>query len=121
MPTPERPPFLPLFIDAQGLPCLVIVGMGKGGSYKISIKRKLNIGDTYQGGIIFYIDGSGEHGLIAQPHTDSRSWWWNGSNVETGATGRAVGTGRANTKKIIAKQGAGDYAATVADNPMPLS
>ena len=77
----------------------------------------LKIGDTYQGGIIFYIDGSGTHGLIAAPKDQSAGIvWWNGSLVNTGATATAVGTGQANTDKIIAVQGAGDYAAALADN-----
>ena len=29
--------------------------------------QQLQIGDTYQGGIVFYIDGAGSHGLIASP------------------------------------------------------
>jgi len=77
----------------------------------------IKIGDTYQGGIIFYIDGSGAHGLVAAPKDQSDGIvWWNGSYIVTGATATAVGTGQANTDKIIAAQGAGDYAATRAAN-----
>jgi len=73
------------------------------------------IGKTYQGGIIFYIDGSGAHGLIAAPKDQSEGIaWWNGEFIVTGATATAVGKGQANTNKIIAAQGAGDYAATLA-------
>jgi len=75
------------------------------------------IGKTYQGGIIFYIDGSGAHGLIAAPQDQSEGIAWsNGSYVDTGATATAVGKGQANTNKIIAAQGEGDYAATRAAN-----
>ncbi|MBM4201987.1 MAG: DUF1566 domain-containing protein [Gammaproteobacteria bacterium] len=75
------------------------------------------IGKTYQGGIIFYIDGSGAHGLIAAPKDQSTGIQWiNGEYIVTGATATAVGKGQANTNKIIAAQGAGDYAATRAAN-----
>lgn len=80
----------------------------------------IKIGDTYQGGIVFYIDGSGLHGLIAAPNdqTAEGNWiaWWNGSDITTGATATAVGTGQDNTNKIITAQGAGNYAASLADS-----
>ena len=73
------------------------------------------IGDSYQGGIIFYIDDTGEHGLIAAKEnqgTGGIQWLDDYSDyVETGATGTAVGTGKSNTEKIIKAQGTGSYAA----------
>jgi len=77
------------------------------------------IGDTYQGGIIFYIDGSGQHGLIAAAQDQSNGIRWGDvilNGISTGATATAFGTGQANTDKIIAAQDAGDYAASLADN-----
>jgi hypothetical protein len=73
------------------------------------------IGDTHQGGIIFYLDGSGG-GLIAAVSDQSSILWYNDSYVTTGATGTAVGTGAANTSKIITAQGgtATSYAAGLA-------
>jgi len=80
----------------------------------------LAIGDTHQGGIVFYLDGSGG-GLIAavedQNKCDAYSTakgsgttcgirWYNGSSSSTGATGTAIGTGSANTTTIITEQGA---------------
>jgi len=86
-------------------------------STRIRFAETIKIGDTYQGGIVFYIDGSGAHGLIAAPKDQSAGIvWWNRSYIYTGATATAVGTGQANTDKIIAAQGAGDYAATLAAN-----
>lgn len=81
--------------------------------------QTIQIGKTYQGGLIFYIDGTGEHGLVAAPKdlTDSAGIkWYNGSYIGTGATATAVGTGAANTDKIIKVQGAGNYAAQLAAN-----
>lgn len=69
------------------------------------------IGETYQGGIVFYIDGTGKHGLIAATADQSSSaTWWNGSFIETKAT--STTDGKANTDKIVAALGStGDYAA----------
>ncbi|MDD5273403.1 MAG: DUF1566 domain-containing protein [Methylovulum sp.] len=70
------------------------------------------IGKTYQGGIIFYIDNSYGHGLVAAPTDQSTGiLWHNGSLITTGATATAVGTGAANTTKIVKTQGVGAYAA----------
>ena len=66
----------------------------------------LAIGDTHQGGIVFYLDGSGG-GLIAAVENQSNGIrWYNGSYVTTGTTGTAIGTGSANTTSIITEQGA---------------
>lgn len=77
----------------------------------------LSIGDTYQGGIIFYLDASGCHGLIAAP-TDQSSGirWYGGSYTNTRARANGIGAGLKNTTIIIANQGPVDgspFAATV--------
>ncbi|MEI8175043.1 MAG: DUF1566 domain-containing protein [bacterium] len=75
----------------------------------------LNIGDSYQGGKIAYLDGTGQHGLIAATSDQSTGIiWYNGTDINTGATGTAIGTGLSNTNTIIASQGAGSYAANLA-------
>ena len=57
------------------------------------------IGGTYQGGIVFYLDGSGG-GLIAAP-TDQTSSPWGCSGIPiSGADGTAIGTGAQNTIDI---------------------
>jgi hypothetical protein len=77
--------------------------------------NNLAIGQSYQGGIIAYIDSTGQHGLIAATADQSEGiQWWNGTNIVTGATGTAIGTGLTNTNAIIAAQGSGSYAASIA-------
>lgn len=77
----------------------------------------LAIGDFYQGGIIFYLDGTGQHGLIAAQSDQSAGiQWFNGTFVTTGATGDGVGAGAANTTLIVSVQGAGSYAAQLCND-----
>ena len=72
----------------------------------------LSIGQSYQGGTIFYIDATGQHGLIAaQTDIPAIKWSVGPTYISTGATATAIGSGNANTNAIIASQGAGSYAA----------
>ena len=63
------------------------------------------IGQHYGGGIIFYIDSTGEHGLIADTADLRPSKWWNGVYTVTGATATRIGSGHGNTHKIMLSQG----------------
>jgi hypothetical protein len=75
------------------------------------------IGESYGGGIVFYVYDNGKHGLIAATSDQSSSIKWNGgSNTNTRARADGVGAGLKNTAIIIANQGAVDgnaFAATV--------
>jgi hypothetical protein len=81
-----------------------------------TIATDLAIGDAYQGGVIFYMNGSGGGLIAAVADQSSGIRWYNGSYIDTGATGTAIGTGSANTDAIITAQGATqtDYAAGLA-------
>lgn len=59
------------------------------------------IGKHYQGGIIFYIDSTGEHGLIAAAQNQGIHPW-GCRDVVIGASGLVIGTGEANTAAIEA-------------------
>jgi len=62
----------------------------------------LAIGDTHQGGIIFYLDGNGG-GLIASPSDQSTGAEWGCFiTLISGADGIAIGTGNQNTIDIEA-------------------
>lgn len=79
-------------------------------------KKKLffNIGDEYQGGIIFYIDDTDEHGLIcAKANQANNITWFNGDDNPTYASGSGIGTGNTNTNTIVTAYGNGSYAAKI--------
>ena len=71
-------------------------------SFKASIT---SIGATYAGGIVFYIDGTGQHGLVAAPSNQSSSAWSNITSTLIGTTGTAIGSGESNTNAIIGQSG----------------
>ena len=79
----------------------------------------LTIGQSYQGGKIFWLDATGQHGLIAATADQSTGIRWNkdGSNPGTNAVRDGVGAGKFNTERIIAIQGTGAaYAAQICAN-----
>ncbi|MDB4090928.1 DUF1566 domain-containing protein [Crocinitomicaceae bacterium] len=66
----------------------------------------LAIGQTYQGGIIFYLDASGCHGLISATTDQSTGIvWWNGSYTDTYASGSGLFDGDGNCYRIRRSQG----------------
>jgi hypothetical protein len=75
------------------------------------------IGESYGGGIVFYVYDNGQHGLIAANYDQSTGIrWYGGSYSNTRARADGVGAGLKNTSIIIANQGPVDgdaFAATV--------
>jgi hypothetical protein len=59
------------------------------------------IGQSYNGGIIFYIDCSGLHGLIAAPGDQGAGPQWGCNGTLIGGTYAGIGTGQANTTAIV--------------------
>lgn len=62
----------------------------------------LQIGSFFKGGIIFYIDESGEHGLVCTTE-DQTSVKWGCENVFISGTSTDIGTGLQNTNAILAQ------------------
>jgi hypothetical protein len=59
------------------------------------------IGQNYGGGIIFYIDGTGQHGLISATSDQSTGAEWGCNGTLIPGTSTAIGTGQANTTLIV--------------------
>lgn len=82
------------------------------------------IGEKYHGGIVFYVDETKQHGLIAgliDANTEGVQWRNGASgNKITNARGDGIGAGEANTRIIIAQETAdnqkGLFAALLASN-----
>jgi hypothetical protein len=70
-----------------------------------SCKKKstasISVGQSYQGGIVAYVDGTGKHGLIVakQDLSSTSIWGCQGSLIGTTNT---YGQGNVNTQKIVA-------------------
>ncbi len=67
--------------------------------------RQFEVGDFAHGGIVFWVDESGEHGLVCDT-TDIHDGigWRNGTDRVTNATGDGIGAGEMNTSLAIAMQ-----------------
>jgi formylglycine-generating enzyme required for sulfatase activity len=72
----------------------------------------ISIGDTFGGGVVFYLDGFGS-GLVAAEDDHSSATIWGDYNTLIEGTSRFVGTGAANTIKIVSVLGDYNYAANL--------
>lgn len=77
------------------------VGTSYGNELSFKTAPIFTIGQSYQGGIIFYIDATSSHGLIAAPSDQSTGTIWGCSGTSIAGTSTSVGTGSANTTAII--------------------
>ncbi len=69
------------------------------------------IGDHIQGGIVFYVDSTGQSGLLAAPNDlANAAWGCNGTEI-IGAYGRTIGTGLTNSNNIVNQCTTGSVAA----------
>lgn len=78
--------------------------------------NSLYVGQYYAGGIIFYLDGTGNHGLVCAANDQGGSTRWGCPGTLIGATGTAMGTGATNTAAIVAGCTAPDSFAKVCDD-----
>ncbi len=95
------------------------------------IQKKVNelpiithqIGEVFQGGMVFYVDNSQQHGLmVSLTDVGNPVEWRNGEGGDhmTNATAQGLGSGESNTRLIIAQQTIdqqeGQFAALAAGN-----
>jgi len=84
---------------------LTVTGSGTlSNPYKIDVKKH-TIGESYGGGIVFYVYDNGQHGLIASTtDQDASVAWYNGTKRYTNTTGDGLGAGEMNTALIVSLQ-----------------
>jgi hypothetical protein len=79
--------------------------------------ESLKVGQSYQGGIIAYIDTTGKHGFIAAPEDQSIGIEWSNRACPSIRTiDVSIGAGKNNTATIVAANGKGNYAAKLCDD-----
>jgi hypothetical protein len=80
---------------------------------RLSTKSMYQVGDLHAGGIIFYLEPGGEHGLVVSLADIAEDVVWAGADVVSGASNSYDGA--QNTAVIVAAQAAGNYAAYYCD------
>ena len=93
-----------------------MLGISSGLIYANWIMACPEIGDTYQGGLVFYLDPTGCGGLIAAPSDQSTSAEWGCVGDAITGTGTTVGTGAQNTIDILAGCSESGIAAKICDD-----
>jgi|WetSurMetagenome_2_1015567.scaffolds.fasta_scaffold00376_13 hypothetical protein len=61
----------------------------------------VTIGQSFAGGTIFYVDVSGQHGLIASTTNQTSSVWGCSGTSIVGCSATSIGTGQSNTTAIV--------------------
>jgi hypothetical protein len=77
------------------------------------------IGESYGGGIVFYVYDNGQHGLIAATEDQSTGLVWTTAafqSIVSNAVRDGVNGGITNTERIIIQAGVGSYAAQLCAN-----
>ena len=70
-------------------------------SFITATPSSLYIGQSYAGGIIFYLDSTGQHGMVCAT-SDQGNTVWGCKGTFIGGTSTAMGTGAGNTAAIVA-------------------
>jgi len=76
------------------------VGTSYGNEVSFTTSPPPTIGSSMLGGIVFYIDGTGQHGLVCAP-SDQGTFPWGCYGTDISGTSIALGTGMANTLAIV--------------------
>ena len=74
------------------------------------------IGEFYGGGVIFYVDHSGEHGLVCSLMDISTKTAWSNIKGKIGASAQSQWDGKSNSKEIIEQQGHVASAASICND-----
>ncbi|MEI7424375.1 MAG: hypothetical protein WCK18_19905 [Prolixibacteraceae bacterium] len=74
------------------------------------------VGASYGGGIVIYLDGTGQHGVIVANSDQSTGAAWGCQGTNITGTSTAIGTGQANTTAILAGCITAGIAARVCDD-----
>jgi hypothetical protein len=77
---------------------------------------KYRIGQEFGGGIIFYLDSTGEHGLVVTKSSIGKYNWISSSSAPVIATSTAIGSGLSNTQLIVSTFGPQNNAANACLN-----
>ncbi|MEI7725370.1 MAG: FISUMP domain-containing protein [Bacteroidota bacterium] len=81
-----------------------------------TISDALYIGQSYGGGIIFYLDATGLHGLISAQADQSLGAEWGCTGTSIPGTSTDIGTGQANTTAIVNNCSMAGIAARICDD-----
>ena len=98
---------------------IIITGAGTVATPYVISDSVHKIGDTYGGGIVFYVYDNGRHGLIAATADQSTGVVWSTAAYQStvsNAVRDGVNGGQTNTERIIIQAGAGSYAAQLCAN-----
>lgn len=74
------------------------------------------VGDLYQGGIVYYVDATGQHGLAVSLVDQSSGAEMGGGSERFAGTGNGVGAGVINSAMMIVVQGNSGYAGAAITN-----
>lgn len=88
---------------------------GEQQNFTSAVNTSLGVGQTYAGGIIFYLDSTGQHGLVCASN-DQGTAIWGCAGTSIPGTSTEVGSGASNTAAIIAGCNEINYAAKICDN-----
>ena len=79
-----------------------------------SVSANYSVGDFAHGGVVFWVDETGQHGLVCAIEDQSNGIkWYNGDFLDTKAMREGVYGGAINTERIADVQGTGLYAAFI--------
>lgn len=110
-----------LFSFSLFIICLAVIGCKKENEPEpapaIVNTGMIKVGQNHGGGVVFYVDQTGMHGLVVDTTNQvGVKAWCSGSPTATNATSIALGNGDENSEMIVSTIGSGNYAAYECEN-----